>query len=238
MRNILITNDDGIEADGIARLAECAKAFGEVWVVAPKDQNSALSHSITLHRPLTFRPHSFPVQGVHAFSVDGTPADCVRVGSLSIMPKKPDAVFSGINYGYNIATDIQYSATAGAAFEGVFQGYPAIAFSENAGKCHEVTDRYLREIMEELLEEPFVPGEILNVNFPGCALSECRGIERDVAVSGIIYYEDHYEVLKSFPDGGAEVMVEGVHTPRTEEGTDYGAILSNHVAIGRVRNIG
>ena len=102
MRTILITNDDGIEAGGIVRLAEAAAEFGEVWVVAPARQMSAASHSITLHSPLDIYPHSFPVPGVRAFSCSGTPGDCVRTGSLSILPRRPDVVLSGINYGFNV----------------------------------------------------------------------------------------------------------------------------------------
>ena len=115
MRKILITNDDGIYSDGIIRLAQTAKEFGEVWVVAPESQRSAMSHSITLRHPIEAWNVDFPVEGVHAYACDGTPADCVRIGVLNIVPGKPDNVFSGINYGYNVASDIQYSATAGAA---------------------------------------------------------------------------------------------------------------------------
>ncbi|MCR4909533.1 MAG: 5'/3'-nucleotidase SurE [Lachnospiraceae bacterium] len=235
--NILITNDDGIDSDGIVRLSEAAREFGRVWVVAPAKENSAASHSITLRHSLEVHPHDFPVEWVEAFSVSGTPGDCVRVGSLSIMPSGPDLVLSGINYGYNMASDIQYSATAGAAFEAEFQGCPAIAFSEAAQKNHQVTDRYLREIMEELMNEPYIPGQILNVNFPGCALHECRGILRDRKVSRLAFYKDRYNVVRKFPDGGAELMVEGFHEPGTEEGTDYAAILGNYVSVGRVKNI-
>ncbi len=236
--DILITNDDGIDADGIVRLAEAAREFGNVYVVAPAAQSSAASHSITLRHSIKVHPHDFPVSGVKAYSCSGTPADCVRVGSLNIMDRRPDIVLSGINYGYNIATDIQYSATAGACFEAEFQGYPAIAFSEPMKDVHEVTDRYLTEIIEELIREPYIPGQILNVNFPDCSLAEFKGILRDRKVSRQVFYADHYNVVNTFPDGGFEFMVEGVHERVTEEGTDYAAILGNHISIGRVRNIG
>ncbi len=236
--NILITNDDGINADGIIRLAEAAKDFGKVWVVAPAEQRSAASHSITLRHSLELHPHDFPVKGVKAFSCSGTPGDCVRVGSLNVMPKRPDVVLSGINYGYNLASDIQYSATAGAAFEGEFQGYLSIAVSEDASSMHEVTDKYLKEVLEELLQEPYVPGEILNVNFPGCTLEDFRGILRDREVSRLAFFNDHYDVLQKFPDGGMELMVHGVHVPGEEEGTDYAAVMGNYISIGRVRNVG
>ncbi len=237
MRRILITNDDGIGSDGIVRLAGSAKEFGEVWVVAPEKQCSAASHSITLRHSVEVSPCDFPVDNVSAFSCTGTPADCVRVGSLSIMPEKPDVVLAGINYGYNMASDIQYSATAGAAFEGEFQGYLSIALSEAACECHEVTDRYLSEILGELIKETYIPGQIINVNFPGCTVSECKGVLKDRTVSRLAYYRDHYNEVRKLPNGGIELMVEGIHEPVTEEGSDYGAILGKYVSIGRVNNI-
>ncbi len=238
MRTILITNDDGIDSDGIKRLARAAKKYGQVWVVAPEKQCSALSHSITLRHPIKISPFDFPVDGVKAAAVSGTPADCIRVGTLNVMQQRPDVVLSGINYGYNMATDIQYSATAGAAFEAEFQGYTAIALSEAACECHEVADRYLDELLGELIDEPYIPGQIINVNFPGCTLSECKGVLKDRKVSRLAFFKDHYNTLKEDENGTKEVMVEGVHMPVTEEGTDYGAILDNFVSVGRVNNIG
>ncbi len=236
-RRILITNDDGIDSAGIIRLARAALNFGSVFVVAPERENSGASHSISLRHSVRVHPYDFPVKGVEAYSCSGTPGDCVRVGSLSIMKERPDVVLSGINYGYNVATDIQYSATAGAAFEAEFQGFPAIALSEGACDIHEVTDRYLGDILEELMGREYVPGYMYNVNFPGCPLSECKGILWDRRVSRQIFYKDHYNVLQRLPDGGMELMVEGVHEPVSEEGTDYGAVLDNYVSVGRVSNI-
>lgn len=238
MRSILITNDDGIAAEGLIRLAAAAKAFGTVWVVAPERQRSAMSHSITLHKPIDVFPQAFPVSGVQAFSCSGTPADCVRVGSLNIMPHPPDAVLSGINYGYNVASDIQYSATAGAAFEAAFQGYPAIALSEAATPCHEVTDAYLHEILAELLERPPAPECIWNVNFPGCTLAECGGILRDRKVSRGMFYRDRYLVQEQLPDGGLRLMVDGLYNEDAEEGTDFRAVVDRYISVGIARNIG
>lgn len=141
MLSILITNDDGILSEGLVRLARAAVKLGEVWAVAPDGQRSAASHAITLHGTVDIFPTEFPVPGVHAYSCSGTPADCVRTGSLSIMPHKPDIVISGINNGYNTATDIQYSGTCGAAFEGAFQGILSVALSEDNKSCHEVLER-------------------------------------------------------------------------------------------------
>ena len=96
MRKILITNDDGIYSDGIIRLAQTAKEFGEVWVVAPDSQRSAMSHSITLRHPIEAWSVDFPVEGVHAYACDGTPADCVRIGVLNIVPGNRIMYFPGL----------------------------------------------------------------------------------------------------------------------------------------------
>ena len=103
---IMVVNDDGIESDGIRRLAGMAAELGEVWVVAPRHQCSAMSHCITVRGSLHMKEESFPVPGVKAYSVDGTPADCVKVGIKYLLPQKPDIVFSGINCGYNVGADI------------------------------------------------------------------------------------------------------------------------------------
>lgn len=235
---ILITNDDGINTDGIIRLAEAAKDFGEVWVVAPNDQRSAASHSISLHNHIDVYPHVFPVEGVKAFSCSGTPGDCVRVGSLKIMPHKPDVVLSGINHGYNVASDIQYSATAGAAFEASFQGYLAIALSEQANDCHEIADTYLHDILSDLISKKLEYGQIFNVNFPGCPLSDCKGILYDRKVSHGMFYRDHYIELEKLPDNGVRLMVEGDYNEDAEEGTDFRAVVENYISLGIVNNIG
>lgn len=236
MRKILVTNDDGIFADGIVRLAQAASRLGEVWVVAPDGQRSAVSHSVTLRHPVEAWRVEFPVPGVHAFACDGMPADCVRIGVLNIVPDKPDHVFSGINHGYNLASDIQYSATAGAAFEAAFQGIHTIAFSEDASDMHEVTDRYLAEIMGELTDKPLGINRIWNVNFPGCPLSQCRGVLRDRTVSTDVFYLDHYNETKT-DDGRISFMVEGVRRWEASEGTDLRAILDNYVSVGIAANI-
>ena len=127
--NILITNDDGINAPGISLLAEAAAQFGNVTVVAPASQCSAMSHRITLDRPMGLRKHEWGMDGVTAYSLDGTPADCIRAALDAIMPEKPDVVLSGINHGYNVGYDIAYSGTVGAAFEAAYFGIRSLALS-------------------------------------------------------------------------------------------------------------
>lgn len=235
-RKILITNDDGILSDGIERLAKAALKFGEVWVVAPDSQRSAMSHSITLREPIEAYPVDFPVEGVKAFKTTGTPADCVRVGSLNIMPQKPDVILSGINFGYNTASDLQYSATAGAAFEGSFQGVRSIAFSEPATGNHVITDNYLESVLEELIDASIEQGMIWNVNFPDGELEDCKGILRDRKVSKGAFYRDHYDETK-LDNGGVSYMVNGQYNEDAEEGTDFRAIVDGYISIGKATNI-
>ena len=238
MRRILITNDDGIDADGIVRLTQAAVRFGEVWVVAPIHQRSAASHSITLRQPIDIYPHDFPVPGVRAFSCSGTPADCVRVGSLGVMSEKPDILLSGINFGYNVATDLQYSATAGAAFEGSFQGFTSIALSEHLNGCHEVTDAYLDSMLEEYIDIKLGYGQILNINFPGCELKDFKGISRDCRTSHDSFFHDGYKVIEELENGGLRYFVDGIHNEQAEEGTDFRAVVNNRIAVGIVNNVG
>ena len=106
-KQILITNDDGITAGGIRKLAEIARRFGEVTVVAPDAQRSAASHHCIFSRPLILKEYDFGLEGIKAYTLDGTPADCVRVGIFAAADSKPDVVLSGINHGYNISSDIQ-----------------------------------------------------------------------------------------------------------------------------------
>ena len=238
MSRFLITNDDGISSDGIVRLARAARDFGEVVVIAPKKQRSAASHCITLHDPVDVWPCDFPVDGVMAFSCSGMPADCVRIGCLHLLQDKPDVVLSGINYGYNVASDVQYSATVGAAFEGACQGCLSIALSEKACDRHEVTDAYLPVILEKLLKKTLPSHSIFNVNFPGCSLADYRGIQEDLPISTGMIYRDHFRVLDSLPGGGLRLMTQGIYNEEAEPGTDFRAVIDNYISIGIVRNVG
>lgn len=236
---ILIVNDDGIRSEGICRLAAMAKtlvgASGEVWVAAPKNQCSAMSHRITVFDPIEVRKADFPVEGVNAYSIDGTPADCVKIALNYLMPQKPDFVFSGINYGYNVGVDILYSGTVGAAMEGLINGIPSIAFSNQMGTNFDVIDAYLPSIAKELMEKAPGEGRIWNVNFPGCLLSELKGINRDSKVALKQFYQDHYEKQEA-EDGSCILQPRGIVADEAEEGTDIQAVLDGYITIGTVRN--
>ncbi|MBP1756289.1 MAG: hypothetical protein H6Q59_2687, partial [Firmicutes bacterium] len=173
---ILVVNDDGIWAEGIQRLARMAVQLGEVWVVAPKEQCSAMSHRITVFGEMEEEKVDFPVAGVQAYSISGTPADCVKIGLENLLPDKPDVVFSGINNGYNVGFDILYSGTIGAAMEALLNGVPAIAFSCDMNGVYDVVEDNFLPITKELLGRSISKNEIWNVNFPCCSMSELKGI--------------------------------------------------------------
>ena len=235
MKRILITDDDGIRSSGIIRLAEAARALGEVTVIAPSEECSAQSHSITIRKPVDFIPCSFPVSGVTAWVCSGTPSDCIRAGLAYLLPDKPDLVLSGINYGYNIASDIQYSATVGAALEAAHQGIPAAAFSEPYNPDHSVTDRFLPGVLELL--EKHLPGrdEILNINFP---LASCNGILTGRTVSSGSMFRGSYQLTERLPGGGLRLSAEWSPDDACDDGSDFRAVLDHYISIGVIRNIG
>lgn len=235
MRKLLVSNDDGIESEGLARLAVLAKKFGEVWVVAPAKQFSAKSHSATFWEPVDVWPVDFPVEGVHAYCTSGTPADCVAIGLSCIVPADPDVVFCGINAGFNIASDIQYSATVGAALEAANHNIHTIAFSESHTGVHEITDKYIEEIATKLIDMPLGRNEIWNVNFPDCSVDDCKGIKYGCKVSQDDFYAGGYDVVAK---NGNRISYR-VNFDRNwngSEGTDLAAIIGNYVSVGKVKN--
>ncbi len=168
---ILLTNDDGYDAPGLAALAQACAHLGELTVVAPAKAQSAMSHAITLHRPLAVRgPLVTPGLPAHTFSVEGRPADCVKLALANLLPQRPDLVLSGINAGANIGVNVLYSGTTAAAREAAIQGIPAIALSLHLSKARQerwdVAVDYARWALDRLLTRPLTPGDLLNVNLP------------------------------------------------------------------------
>ncbi len=232
---ILIVNDDGIEAYGIAKLAAMAANFGDVWVVAPEGQCSGMSQRLTIFSELNVQEREFPATVRAAYSVSGTPADCVKVALKSLLPVWPDYVFSGINAGFNAGYDIAYSGTVGAAMEAVLHDIPAIAFSTQHDGSYEITDKYLMPIAEELMQKSNA-GEIWNVNFPGGQACDFKGIIRGAEAAQSFFFENDYQKLER--DGKI------VFTPFAKllgpndapKGTDVWAVLNGYIAIGRIKN--
>ena len=236
-RNILVVNDDGIGAEGIVRLAEAASRYGRVWITAPERQCSGMSQKITIFEPISVTPCDFPVAVEGAWRIGGSPADCVKAAVNFLMTEeKPDYVFSGVNNGYNTGFDTAYSGTVGAAMEALMKGIPAIAFSNHYNGNWETVDRWLEELIGELIETPLPPFEMWNVNFPGVPLSECRGILRGRRVAPLQLYRDLY-TREERPDGGFNICNASLPVPPhlAPEDSDVYAVLSGHISVGTLR---
>ena len=173
---ILITNDDGIHAEGIRALARRLSEKHQVIVVAPDNERSGASHSITLTAPLRVRRTSIPgVPEIEAYKVNGAPADCVIIGCRAL-DIKPDLILSGINHGYNLGVDVHYSGTVSAAMEGAMQGIPSMAVSMEGFTS--VDFSVPARIADELIPEFVQSGCMLfNVNVPDIPYDELKGIK-------------------------------------------------------------
>ena len=201
---ILVTNDDGIHAPGLAVAEALAATFSDdVWVVAPADEQSGAGHSLTLTRPLRIRR-----QGERRFAVSGTPTDCVMLALLEILDGPPDVLISGVNRGANLAEDVTYSGTVAAAMEGALAGIRSIALSQvrgddddNSGDdlCFAAAQAWGERAVRPLLDRPFLPGMLVNINFPARAPDRVAGIR--VATQGLRDYGRAATVRNTDPRG-------------------------------------
>ncbi len=173
-KRILLTNDDGFEAPGLQALAQRMRRLGEVWVVAPRLEASASSHAVNLVSPVWVE-----TRGEREFTVTGSPTDCVFLALGQIMPGPPDVILSGINRGGNLAVDITYSGTVGAAMEGAIRGIPSISISRDSfedGDYGPAAD-IGAHLAEQLLERGLPDGVLLNVNVPALPADEILGVK-------------------------------------------------------------
>jgi 5'-nucleotidase len=195
-----------------------------------------MSHRIHFGRKFTVRKEQV-IDGIPAFSVDGTPADCVKIAVNHILPEKPDIVFSGINDGYNTGIDILYSGTVAAAMEALVQGIPAVAFSMGRKGNFSVAEKLVLPVFEQLQKKTIDSNEIWNVNFPACGLSEVKGILYDRIPSNITPYNDRHYTATATEDGAWEVEQVMAWNTVCEDGTDLTAVRDNYISVGKVRNM-
>src|SRR6478735_8791332 len=177
---ILLTNDDGIDARGLALLEKVARTLSDdIWVVAPSEEQSGTGHSLTLTQPIRLRR-----QGDQRFSVSGTPTDAVMMALAHIMKDSPpDLILSGINRGANLAEDVTYSGTVSAAMEGALAGVPSIALSQTyarqgmgASVPFAAAEAWAEKVLRPLIEQRMKSGTLINVNFPALEPSEVKGV--------------------------------------------------------------
>jgi 5'/3'-nucleotidase len=223
---ILLSNDDGISAPGLAVLQGALASLDEVWVVAPDRDQSAVSHSLTLHRPLRIERI-----GPRTFAVDGTPTDCVNLAINGILSARPRLVVSGINHGANLGDDITYSGTVSAAMEATLLGVPAIAVSLAAGeRCDfALAADFARRLAAVVLERPLPRDTLLNVNVPDRPASEIRGFA--LTRQGKRRYGDAI-VEKVDPRGKKYYWIGGDQLGFVDaEGTDFSAVERGLISI-------
>ncbi|OGP27095.1 MAG: 5'/3'-nucleotidase SurE [Deltaproteobacteria bacterium GWA2_57_13] len=169
---ILVSNDDGIDSEGLVALEDALKELGEVYTVAPDRVQNSMSHALTLHRPL--RVHE---AGARRFAVDGTPTDCVKLALSGLITVRPDLVVSGINKGPNLGDDIIYSGTVSAAIEGTLLGIPSIAVSLVSFRdlVFAAAAEFAGTLAAQVLQKGMPPGTLLNVNVPSLPKPEIKG---------------------------------------------------------------
>jgi len=230
MVRILLTNDDGIHSEGIARLEEALREVGDVYVVAPASEMSGASHSLTLSRPLRIRQ----IDARH-WSVDGTPTDCVTLALNQILgdDERPHICCSGINYGGNLGDDASYSGTVAGALEATILGVPGLAFSLVARENYDFTEsaRFAVVAVRRALEEGLPEGTLLNINIPPGEIKGARVTRQGIKQARPIITE-HID-----PRGKAYYWIgEEVFSHKHGEGTDYDAVEQGYVSVTPLRS--
>ncbi|HEX5529001.1 MAG TPA: 5'/3'-nucleotidase SurE [Methylomirabilota bacterium] len=220
---ILVTNDDGIHARGLAVLAEALAAIGEVYVVAPDREQSAVGHALTLHRPLRVDKVA-----ERRFAVNGTPSDCVNLAVLGLLPEPPVLVAAGINHGTNLGDDVTYSGTVSAAMEGTLLGVPSMAVSQADPEADgfEGAGAVARAVAMRLLVEGLPAKTLLNVNVPR---GEVQGI-RLTRLGHRVYRE---KVIREVDPRGRPCYWIGAGPPEWAEdtGADIAAVHGGYASV-------
>jgi 5'-nucleotidase len=228
---ILVTNDDGVHADGIFALKVALEPLGEVFVVAPERPRSAAAHAITLHKPVRLSKVALR-DGSDAYAISGTPADCVVLGTQAVMDGRTDLVVSGINHGPNLGWDVHYSGTVAAAKEAAMTGHPAIAISVasyglNLDYC--TAAAYASVLAKHIAQNPLPIGTVINVNVPYLPASEIAGVA--VTFQGPRQYVDRFE-RRVDPAGRDYYWLGGtLADARSPEGSDVRAISESKISV-------
>ena len=230
---ILITNDDGFEARGLAALVEAAKDFGKIVVITPDSPRSGMGHAITMHTPLRIKLYKTE-NGIEYYRTNGTSVDCVKLGQRVVLrDRKIDLVLSGINHGSNSSVSVIYSGTMAAAIEASFEGIPAIGFSllDYSSKADFLAATlFAKQIIANVLKEGLPKYVCLNVNIPKLPFDEIKGIKITRQTLGY-WYEDLEEHTDPF--GGKYYWLAGHLVNLEKEATDTceWALKNGYVAI-------
>lgn len=230
---ILVTNDDGVHADGLFALQQALREVGEVTIVAPERPQSATGHAITLHKPLRLSPTRLR-DGTPAFGSNGTPSDCATLGVLEAMGGDVDLVVSGINHGPNLGWDVHYSGTVSAAIEATVMGKPSVAVSvaDWAEDIHwDTAARFAVKVARQIMAHPLPPNTILNINVPNRAATDIQGVA--VTTQGRRQYVDRIE-KRTDPLGRPYFWLGGSlaeEAAGSEPGTDVRAVADGYISL-------
>ena len=228
---ILITNDDSIQAKGIANLVEAMRQLGDLLVVAPDKPQSGMGHAITINNPLRLKKISI-FEGIESYTCSGTPVDCVKLAIYEIIKARPTLLVSGINHGSNAATNVLYSGTMSAAVEGAIEGIPSIGFSlldHHSEADFEAAAHFASEISKRALSEGIQKGVCLNVNIPKGKREEINGVK--ICRQGRAFWEDSFD-KRTDPFGGDYFWLTGdFNSTDKGEDTDMWALENNFVSI-------
>ncbi|MDW7651553.1 MAG: 5'/3'-nucleotidase SurE [Bacillota bacterium] len=234
---ILLTNDDGIFAEGLQMLAKEIEKIADTFVVAPDHEQSATGHAITMHRPLRAeRVKYLHSPDLPTWAVNGTPADCVKLAVEAIMPKRPDMVISGINRGANLGTDVLYSGTVSAAIEGVILGIPAIAVSlaEYKEPRYEYAAEFVSRLASVLHRKNVKSDTLLNVNVPGCGKEKMQGVA--ITRLGVRQYKNAFE-KRTDPRGRTYYWLAGeLMDVQDGDDTDVAAIKACKISVTPIQH--
>lgn len=235
---ILITNDDGINAAGLRALHGYLKKYtDDITVVAPSGQCSCAAHSLTGEGRLRIEKADFGFGGSAAYSVDGTPADCVRCAMLHILDEKPDYVFAGINDGANVGQNILYSATVSAAMEALVHGVRSAAFSIKYQADPTAIERTFMKVLDFILDNPTGAGEMYSVNFPGAADDEIRAINTNTHPSKMPYlFVNRYE-RESVSEDSFKLKPVRILPEEKDPDSDIFCVENNIASISKLKNI-
>jgi len=230
MKLILLTNDDGIYSQGVLALRRELAGLGRIELIAPQVETSGASHTISIDRPLRLRP-AYMADELIGHTVNGSPADCVKVGVTQHLNRPPDLLVSGVNLGANVGVNVLYSGTVAAAIEGAMLNVPSMAFSLATRVAPDFAGaaRIARRMVEKLWQHPMPPRTMLNINIPPLPEADIRGVR--LTRQSLQPYVDGYD-MRTDPRGDTYYWIDGkIDLAAEPDDTDVAALRDGYISV-------